>query len=611
MTLHRLLRAFVILSLLAVLGGCGKPVPLTSETARQATRVVATADNGYSLTMQQLFDKISASRDYPQGGVMPISEVSRFLDQMLIDTLAGFYADSIDLDSEYDYLRTARQRFYDFLMVQYADARIRDQVTVDSQQVVDFYDDNQALLTLPRRVRIYHIMASWSGLAHGKDSLQYRAAPPDRREDEVRKYIYHVEDLLKGGMPFPEAAAAYSNDDRAAVDSGYLGWVKEGTYEPPFDSLAFSMSIGSFSEPYKTANGWHIINVVERDTGGVAPLNENLYTQIREHLIAQESEKLAGPLIDSLESEINLEYNEPVLDTNIYLVERQTWAAILNGRDTIDFNDLRSLEERYRSRYNVDNTTLDMKKQMVRDVARRLIIIQAARAAGIDTLAVSRQKRASLRHQYAKAVALLPMAPTQWSPPDSLVEAYYNREMANYDIPKPLKVQQIITEDSTFGIFLRDQALSGVDFLELAREYYPGEESIRESLADLGWIGPDDVSPEFYAVARALPIGGVSYPVKTQYGYHVIKLLERKEKRSLSQARAEIVPLLKKEHDQAIHDKYRDKLYRLYNVRFPGRLQPILLKPALERRQETETAAAAENEAAGEPDTNSAEEETP
>ncbi len=611
MTLHRLLLAFVILSLLAALGGCGKPVPLTSETVGQTTRVVATADNGYSLTMQQLFDKISASRDYVQGGVMPISEVSRFLDQVLIDTLAGFYADSVDLDSEYAYFRTARQRFYDFLTVQYADARIRNQVTVDSQQVVDFYDNNQKLLTRPRRVRVYHIMAAWAGLAHGKDSLEYRTTPPDRQQAEVRKYIYHVEDMLKSGMPFPEAAATYSHDNQAALDSGYVGWVKEGTYESPFDSLAFSMSIGSFSEPYKTNNGWHIISVVERDTGGVAPLDENLFTQIREHLIAQESEKLAGPLIDSLESEINLEYNEPILDTNTYLVERQTWAAILNGRDTIDFNDLRSLEERYRARFNVDNTTTDMKKQMIHDVARRLIIIQAARAAGLDTLDVSRQKRAALRHQYAKAVALLPMAPTQWSPPDSMVEDYYNREVADYDIPKPLKVQQIITEDSTFGVFLRDQALSGVDFLELAREYYPGEESIRESLADLGWIGPDDVSPEFYAVARALPIGGVSWPVKTQYGYHVIKLLERKEKRSLSQARAEIVPLLKREHDQALHDQYRDKLYRLYNVRFPGRLQPILLKPVIERRQEAEAAAAAGNEPAGETDTDTPAEDTP
>lgn len=66
---------------------------------------------------------------------------------------------------------------------------------------------------------------------------------------------------------------------------------------------------------------------------------------------------------------------------------------------------------------------------------------------------------------------------------------------------------------------------AGEDFAELARELSADSGSSAEG-GDLGFAGPDVFEPEFEAVLYALEKGQVSEPVKTAYGWHLIKLLD-------------------------------------------------------------------------------------
>ncbi|MEA3297485.1 MAG: peptidyl-prolyl cis-trans isomerase, partial [candidate division Zixibacteria bacterium] len=291
-------------------------------------------------------------------------------------------------------------------------------------------------------------------------------------------------------------------------------------------------------------------------------------------------------VMDSLHKEpLEIIYNEGVLDTNLYLVEKTLWAAIINKVDTIDFNELSSLEEPFRLKKEVDNTTLEMKKQMIKQLADRYIIVQAARAAKIDTLPHVVEMEASLRQEYTRKIVERDRYDKAWKPSDSMINSYYEEHLDEYRIDKPLRIQHIIVEDSMTGEFVRDQALAGVDFLELALEYYPGEKSIRVALADLGYIGPDDVPSEIYRIALITAVGNVSHPVKTQYGYSIVKVLEHHDEIGFARASNKIVPILKKRHDLKVFQAYRDRLYEKFNVSFPGKLHAIHLKP-LEYRNE-------------------------
>lgn len=83
-------------------------------------------------------------------------------------------------------------------------------------------------------------------------------------------------------------------------------------------------------------------------------------------------------------------------------------------------------------------------------------------------------------------------------------------------------------------------AKSGKDFAELAKEYSEGPSNVRGG--ELGWFGRGQMVPEFEAVAFDTPKGEVSGLVKTQFGWHIIKVEDRKEAsiKTLAEARSQL-----------------------------------------------------------------------
>jgi len=561
-----------------VVTGCRPPL-VSENNIDKYNYVIASVDGRYSLTMPQLYDRISHSQLLPHGGTLEARDVKALLDSILCDTLAGFKAEEIKLDPYFEYNRIFIQRYHEFLIKKYLDVIVYSKVSVDSQEVVDFYFSRPDLFTVPEQALLYQILIAPRELINGADSVYYRSLTPQQFEQKTAEYAHQVHKLLDLGETFPQVALKYSHDRYQASAGGLVGWTPRGIYPDPFDSLAFSMKPGEISQPYKDRTGWHILYVEDYHPEGIPSLNEELYQSAKMSLERDKANKLGLPIIDSVQQQVHLVFNEGLLDTNVYHVERTTWAAIVNDQDTINFHELSTLEERFRKKYNVANTSPQMKKEMLHQIAKRYAVIEAARAIGIDTLPEVVAQKASLRHKYAKEIVLRDRYNPTWEPPDSLIEEYYNKHIDNFLVKKPLKIQQIVTNDSVFGEFLRGQAMAGVDFIDLAKQYYPGEPSIRADLANLGDIGPEDVSPEFYQAALMTPVGEVSHPVKTQYGYHIIKVLSRTDSVRVDQVRHKILPILKRDHATEVFNTFRDQLYARYNVRFPGRVYPIHLKP--------------------------------
>ena len=572
------LRVTVFLIAIFCLYGCKRPV-VSSLNIDEFDQIVVTADNQYSLTMSQVFEELQRSRFVTNGGTITSREVKDFIDSLVVDSMAGFRADEIDVSKDYQQYRLYRKRYNEYLVRRYIKEVIFNRVEIDSLDVEKYYFGHPELYSKPAQVLLHHILIGSFVLKNEKDSLFYRSLTPEKLTEETSVYVTKIWDMLEEGDAFADVASLYSHDNFADKNKGFVGWTAKEIYKDPFDSIAFSMKPGTYSKPYKDSDGWHIIFIEDKKEEGIPPFDSLAYQNTYHKLFSMEADSLAYPLIDSLKSEINLEYNEPLLDSNVYLVDMPEWVAVLNGVDTIENADLRTMEEQFRRKHNVKNTTIAMKKEIIDRVANNLIMIQAARAKGIDTQPELIKMKKELAHNTGKMMVMDQGRGESWNPSEELIEKYFNDHIDDYKVDKPLVVQQIITDDSLFGVFLRDQALAGIDFLELAQEYYPGEESIRKELADLGEIGKNDVDPIFYSTAMITPVNGVSHPVKTQYGYQIIKVLAKYDKPNVGKARNEIVNILLKNHKREVFSNFRDDLYRSYNVRFPGKIRPVHLKP--------------------------------
>ena len=81
---------------------------------------------------------------------------------------------------------------------------------------------------------------------------------------------------------------------------------------------------------------------------------------------------------------------------------------------------------------------------------------------------------------------------------------------------------------------LRERILNGEDFAKLASEYSDDETTKAEG-GDLGWNNIEDLQIEaFKNAVDTLKIGEISYPFKTQWGYHIVQMEDSRPASKLS-----------------------------------------------------------------------------
>ena len=69
---------------------------------------------------------------------------------------------------------------------------------------------------------------------------------------------------------------------------------------------------------------------------------------------------------------------------------------------------------------------------------------------------------------------------------------------------------------------------AGADFASLARRYSEDAQSAAKG-GDLGWVSSDQFGGELAQTIESQPIGSISKPVKTPYGYHIVLVRERRQ----------------------------------------------------------------------------------
>jgi foldase protein PrsA len=117
-----------------------------------------------------------------------------------------------------------------------------------------------------------------------------------------------------------------------------------------------------------------------------------------------------------------------------------------------------------------------------------------------------------------------------------------------YEKWKPeIEVRHILVDDEKTAKEVKQKLADGGKFEELAKEYSKDPGSA-ENGGSLGWVdyaGRQNFVPEFSKALDTLEKGKVSEPIKTEYGYHIIEVTDKKEKKSFDEMKKELEKELK------------------------------------------------------------------
>jgi len=187
------------------------------------------------------------------------------------------------------------RRTVDYATLDFAQLRQRAQVTEDDEKI--YYQQHIDAYKLEDRAHVAHILFKTVG----------------KTDAEVAEIKAKAEDVLnkaKHGAKFADLAKQYS-EDSTKDKGGDLDWIVRGQTVPEFETAAFSLPKGAISDLVKTQYGFHIIQVIDRETARTQTFDE-VKGAIQGQLQQQKAEQLGDTLSAQIADEIRRTGRTPI-----------------------------------------------------------------------------------------------------------------------------------------------------------------------------------------------------------------------------------------------------------------------------------------------------------
>jgi peptidyl-prolyl cis-trans isomerase C len=113
---------------------------------------------------------------------------------------------------------------------------------------------------------------------------------------------------------------------------------------------------------------------------------------------------------------------------------------------------------------------------------------------------------------------------------DAEARKFYDEQVGQIKPQEEVKARHILVEGQEKAKELFEKIAHGGDFAKLAKEFSK-DPGTKDEGGDLGFFSRGQMVPQFEDAAFKLKAGEVSQPIETQFGWHIIKVDERREKK--------------------------------------------------------------------------------
>jgi peptidyl-prolyl cis-trans isomerase C len=140
------------------------------------------------------------------------------------------------------------------------------------------------------------------------------------------------------------------------------------------------------------------------------------------------------------------------------------------------------------------------------------------------------------------------------------VAAHYQEHREDFDRPEQVRARQIVLSTEAEGQRILGLLRQGEPFAEMARQHSLSPDG--EQGGDLGFFARGEMPPEFDAVVFSLPVGRLSDLVKSEYGFHIFLVEERRKamRLGLDSVQDEIRAELRAEKEDQAYQEWLRKL---------------------------------------------------
>jgi len=452
-------------------------------------------------------------------------KLERLIREILIDQRAA----QMDLDTAWRFVKRRDKHMQDFLLEYMYQRDIVDKIEVTDQEVRDHY---QAYLEIdfliPEELKVADLLIPVEADSTDKDYKKKLKKADKQAKKRIKRFHKRVLD----GEDLAELCRKYYQEGEPCR-IGHVGFFTRGQHSPEFDSAAFSLKeIGDVSKPVKDYKGYYLIQLLNRKEQSYYPLDSTLFEGIREYLKEQRSKEGAQRLGDSLKSGTEFVYNREVLESTADTFSNDLWVLVFDREDTIRFEEHKAALGGFLYNAGWDTATIEDKRYVLQNFLALPIILrkEAERRGYADLIEYQAEKRAFTLEEAKLRVKAQRIKKDFPAPSSEEMREYYQAHKIDFPpLGVPVHVYHIVFDDSLKAVEVLGRLKGGADFEKLAKEYFPGEPEIKDVAYDLGFITKGEMPEEFYQTALSLEEGQISDPVRTGWGFHLIKVVEKEE----------------------------------------------------------------------------------
>lgn len=408
-------------------------------------------------------------------------------------------------------------------------------------------------------------------------------------EEEVKSVQNRANALyqrLLRGEKFERLAEQYSDEKSSGELGGDLGFFKWGGlgYSDEFYHIAFDMEVGDISEPVRTDQGFHIIRVDNKRSGGLGNYEKaipNLKNQLIRSKQAEGNQKyheLCDELKRNYASELDtsvIEYMaglvlEALEDTTVAPAMRDHFAKITDedseriiatyrGGD-VKIGDVVSFLKPYptRNRPRLDNAYDAMK--FAGQLMTISLVIKDAERKGYDGLQSVVERKKSRTEQYVLQAVIKETVKDKVNPSSDDYREFYEQNKSKFVTTKRMKVQEIFISDKTKAEQILKRARAGENFSRLARTYTE-RNAQKDDDGILGYIQQHQYGPIGKEAVR-LNIGEISDLIKVGAKHSIIKVLdiEKPRVKTFEEAKGELTVAYNLEEENRLEKEFIEEM---------------------------------------------------